>query len=140
MVIRGQEAIFRSEEQQHSFNFPFQLGTGSRDLPKDAQVFAVKVKEGDIIIVGSDGLFDNVFDDEILDIVSGVVDKPSTGGDLSLRSQPKDITDALLRKAREVAEDSRTTSSPFQSRAIQEGLYYQGGKLDDCTVLAAIVG
>lgn len=37
-VIRHNDYIFRSEEQQHSFNFPYQLGTSSPDRPKDAQV------------------------------------------------------------------------------------------------------
>jgi serine/threonine protein phosphatase PrpC len=62
MVLRDGEPIFRSEEQQHSFNFPFQLGTGSKDTPADAQSFTVKIKEGDIVVMGSDGIFDNVFE------------------------------------------------------------------------------
>lgn len=37
-VIRKNNYIFRSEEQQHSFNFPYQLGTASFDSPSDAQV------------------------------------------------------------------------------------------------------
>ncbi|KAJ3046588.1 hypothetical protein HK102_013129, partial [Quaeritorhiza haematococci] len=56
-----------------------------------------------------------------------------------MRIDPQRIADALLRRAREVAEDSRYSTSPFQTRAIQEGLYYQGGKLDDVTVLAGVV-
>ncbi|KAJ3086574.1 hypothetical protein HK102_012896, partial [Quaeritorhiza haematococci] len=42
MVLRNLVPIFRTEEQQHSFNFPYQLGTGSRDSPTDAQSFVVK--------------------------------------------------------------------------------------------------
>lgn len=37
-VIRHNDYIFRSEEQQHSFNFPYQLGATSPDRPNDAQV------------------------------------------------------------------------------------------------------
>ncbi|KAJ3217104.1 hypothetical protein HDU67_008481 [Dinochytrium kinnereticum] len=134
MIIRNNEAIFRSEEQQHSFNFPFQLGTGSKDLPRDAQKYAVKVLEGDIVIMGSDGIFDNVFDEEVLEIVKGIVQ----GGNPAL-SDPQKITDALLLRSRDVSEDTRTMDSPFQTRAIQEGLYYQGGKLDDVTILAGVI-
>ena len=132
MIIRNFEPIFRSEEQQHSFNFPYQLGTGSQDSPADAQSFRVKVQEGDIVILASDGMFDNVFDDEVVDIVKRVL---SEGGE----ADPQDVADALMRRAREVAEEGRFATSPFQSRAIAEGLYYQGGKMDDVTVLAAIV-
>ncbi|KAJ3215699.1 hypothetical protein HDU67_010410 [Dinochytrium kinnereticum] len=134
MIIRNNETIFRSEEQQHSFNFPFQLGTGSRDGPTSAQRYVVKVLEGDIVIMGSDGIFDNVFDEEVLEIVKGVI----KGGNPAY-SDPQKITDALLRKARDVSEDNKTISSPFQTRAIQEGLYYQGGKLDDVTILAGVI-
>jgi hypothetical protein len=133
MIIRGGEPIFRSEEQQHSFNFPFQLGTVSKDTPKDTQSFVVKIQEGDIVVLGSDGLFDNVFDEEIVDIVDSLTKaKPED-------SDPQLIADALLKRAREVAEDSRFASSPFQSRAIQEGFYYQGGKVDDMTVLVGVI-
>lgn len=41
-VIRRNDYIFRSEEQQHSFNFPYQLGTASFDSPSDAQVKRTK--------------------------------------------------------------------------------------------------
>jgi serine/threonine protein phosphatase PrpC len=133
MLIRGGEPIFRSEEQQHSFNFPFQLGTSSRDSPKDIQSFTVVVQEGDIVVLGSDGLFDNVFDDDIVDIVAS-----KTMANV-LDSDPQQMADALLRRAREVSEDSRFATSPFQNRAIQEGFYYQGGKVDDLTVLVGIV-
>lgn len=134
LIIRNNVPIFRTEEQQHSFNFPYQLGTGSRDSPADAQTFSVKIEEGDIVILGSDGMFDNVFDEDIVDIVRNV-----TAGSKPTSVDPQRISDALLRKAREVAEDGRFSSSPFQTRAIQEGLYYQGGKMDDVTVLAGVI-
>ena len=48
-IIRGQEYVFRTEEQQHSFNFPVQVGTNSKDTPrKDAQHFTVKVQKDDV--------------------------------------------------------------------------------------------
>lgn len=47
-VIRHNDYIFRSEEQQHSFNFPYQLGTSSPDRPKDAQVCFVSFYAADL--------------------------------------------------------------------------------------------
>ncbi|KAG0344668.1 hypothetical protein BG004_004269 [Podila humilis] len=73
-IIRRNEFIFRTEEQQHSFNYPYQLGTGSTDSPTDAQVFTVKVESGDIIVMGTDGIFDNLFDEDILEEVVRCVD------------------------------------------------------------------
>lgn len=46
---------------QHAFNFPLQLGTHSRDEPmKDAKRYDVGVGKGDVVVVGSDGLMDNL--------------------------------------------------------------------------------
>ena len=134
MVIRGYEPIFRNEEQQHSFNFPFQLGTMSKDSPEDAQSYTVKVREGDIVILATDGLFDNVFDEEIVEIIN-----LNTNTTHPEQSNPQAITDALLLRAKEVSEDSRSPASPFQHRAVEQGFYYQGGKVDDVTVLAGVV-
>ncbi|KAL5033849.1 hypothetical protein RTP6_001755 [Batrachochytrium dendrobatidis] len=134
MIVRAHHAIFRNEEQQHSFNFPYQLGTVSKDGPGDAQVFSIPVQEGDIVVIGSDGIFDNVFDDEIVEILGG-----HTHASRPELSDPQRMTDAILYRAREVAENTRFGSSPFQTRAIQEGFYYQGGKMDDMTVVVGIV-
>ncbi|KAK5828699.1 phosphatase 2C-like domain-containing protein [Linnemannia elongata] len=90
----------------------------------DCGVFTVKVESGDIVVMGTDGIFDNLFDEDILE---EVIPEPSV------------ISDALAKRAKNVAEDTRHHGSPFQSRAMQEGLYYQGGKQDDMSVLVAII-
>ncbi len=72
MILRkeGLDLIkrFRSKEQQHSFNFPFQVGTGGDD-PAGAEDQIHEINDGDIIILGSDGLWDNMYDIKIIDIV-----------------------------------------------------------------------
>jgi serine/threonine protein phosphatase PrpC len=74
MVLRNNAVIYRSEEQQHWFNFPFQLGTGSQIKPKkDAQVHKMKLKESDMVIIGSDGIWDNLFDSQVVKIVKTVM-------------------------------------------------------------------
>jgi protein phosphatase PTC7 len=69
MVIRDGRMVLRTVEQTHAFNFPRQLGTGSQDTPADADRLSIPVLPGDIIVLGTDGLFDNMFDDEILQLV-----------------------------------------------------------------------
>ncbi|PRP87400.1 Mitochondrial catalytic protein [Planoprotostelium fungivorum] len=66
MVIREGRVIYRSMEQVKGFNFPYQLGAGSPDLPKDAFKISTAVQYGDFVVVGSDGLFDNMYNEEIL--------------------------------------------------------------------------
>lgn len=88
-VIRDTEYIFRSEEQQHSFNYPYQIGTRSKSrasiscmwstvadrlahhssVKKDAALYEVPVQKGDIIILASDGLIDNLYTMDILEEV-----------------------------------------------------------------------
>ncbi|CAG8574896.1 2354_t:CDS:2, partial [Racocetra fulgida] len=110
-VIRHNSFIFRNEEQQHSFNYPFQLGSASNDTPKDSQTFTVKIQCGDIVVMGSDGIFDNLLDEDILDEII-----PFCCPKRGLQVEPQIISDALVWRARTVSEDLNVTS-PFQIRA-----------------------
>jgi protein phosphatase PTC7 len=63
-VLRGGRVVHRSAPQQHSFNCPYQLSAAGGDRLADADVGEVPVADGDVVVVGTDGLFDNVFDVE----------------------------------------------------------------------------
>ena len=53
--------IHESTPQQREFNFPYQLGWGRNgDHAEVALNFTHEVKNGDLIILGTDGLFDNI--------------------------------------------------------------------------------
>ncbi|CAG8679902.1 627_t:CDS:2 [Cetraspora pellucida] len=133
-IIRHNSVIFRNEEQQHSFNYPFQLGIYSCDKPKDSQEFKVNIQKGDVVVIGSDGIFDNLYEEDILEEITKFTHSQQGG----LEVDPQVISDALAWRAKNVSEDINHVS-PFQGRAMQEGLYYQGGKKDDISVLVAIV-
>lgn len=69
MIIRDGRVLFKTKEQQHIFNFPLQLGTGHTTNPKEhADNSVLTVKDGDIIIMASDGLFDNLYDHQIVEL------------------------------------------------------------------------
>ncbi|KAM0755833.1 protein serine/threonine phosphatase 2C, partial [Meredithblackwellia eburnea MCA 4105] len=152
-IIRGNDYVFRSEEQQHSFNYPFQAGTTSKDTPiKDAQRFTIKVQKDDIVILSSDGLCDNLFTDDVLEEVLRFVAEsppptiPVTGSahpgsryQLN-RFSPQAVSEALCHRAKSVYEDQRAVSSPFALRAMEEGIHFAGGKRDDITTLIGVVG
>uniref|UniRef100_A0A0K8VNR5 Protein phosphatase n=1 Tax=Bactrocera latifrons TaxID=174628 RepID=A0A0K8VNR5_BACLA len=80
MVVRQGEIIHKSEEQQHYFNTPFQLslpppGHGHNvlsDSPDSADTLSFSVKEGDVILVATDGVFDNVPERLLLDVLKEV--------------------------------------------------------------------
>ena len=63
------ESLYRTKEQQHSFNFPFQCGTG-HDLPYAANDLEHEIQENDIIIMASDGVFDNLYDPDLIECVT----------------------------------------------------------------------
>ena len=55
---------------QYEFDMPYQMACQEfvdieYNKAKDGNRMAVEVKDGDWLILGSDGLFDNMFDEEI---------------------------------------------------------------------------
>ena len=62
-------SIFRSKEQTHGFNFPYQIGSGGDD-PEKAETQLHSVDHNDILVVGTDGLFDNLYDEQIKELIT----------------------------------------------------------------------
>lgn len=128
MLVRGREIVWRSEEMWWSFNTPVQLGPVSPSRPKDAQVFDLTVQADDILILASDGLSDNLWDEEVLEEVVRIRELllrhsyPREGeeplGDISgllaRRSLAGMLSEALCSRARRVAERGHKS---FQSEA-----------------------
>ncbi|MCD9643427.1 hypothetical protein HAX54_030893 [Datura stramonium] len=66
VVVREGGIAYKSEIQQKRFNCPFQLGNDDKsDDPSVAQEIMILVKTGDVIVMASDGLWDNVHDYEL---------------------------------------------------------------------------
>ncbi|CAL5396522.1 unnamed protein product [Camellia sinensis] len=71
IVVRDGCTIFRSPVQQHDFNFTYQLESGNGgDLPSSGQVFTIPVAPGEVVIAGTDGLFDNLYNNEVTAVVA----------------------------------------------------------------------
>lgn len=130
MVVRDGCTVFRSPSQQHDFNFTYQLESGSSgDLPSSGQVFKVGVAPGDVIITGTDGLFDNLYNS---DITAVVVHGARAG------LGPQVTAQKIAALARQRAQD-KNRQTPFSSAAQDAGFRYYGGKLDDITVVVSYV-
>ena len=56
--------------QQHGFNLPYQMSHASvvahTDTVAQAQVVQLPLQRGDVLLLASDGLFDNLFEEQIL--------------------------------------------------------------------------
>jgi len=140
MIFRGTSLFYTQQPQTHSFNFPWQLSKyegglqgEQADYPGDAQEFSTTVRGGDIIVAFTDGLSDNVFPYEVLTICSLVRRTEASEG-----QQAQDIADRLVMYSLACMHNSHKIS-PFEKAALKHGLYYRGGKVDDVTVVVAIV-
>ncbi|CAE6490895.1 unnamed protein product [Rhizoctonia solani] len=127
-VVRDGKFVVRSEDMQHSFNFPYQLGPHSSTTPRaDAQLIKSKVVPGDIVILASDGLGDNLWDEEVLSEVER----------FQLESSPQALGEALAKRAKKAAQGTKDV--PFGVRGRAAGVQFVGGKTDDISVVVAIV-
>lgn len=153
IVIRGGKVIFRTEDQQHSFNCPYQIGHHRNDLDK-ASGFSIPIEEGDMIIFATDGLWDNVYEEVVVSSVKHYLYNLEKGIDNDevfhdfppLRraneedgvNHASEIAYILTKMAEEAAKDAEW-ESPFSGKGKEDGLYLPGGKEDDITVVVAFV-
>lgn len=139
IVVRKGEIIHKSEEQQHYFNTPFQLslpppGHGHNvlsDSPESADTLSFPVKDGDVILVATDGVFDNVPEKLLLDLLKDV-----EGVNDPVKLQMTANSLALM--ARSLSFDS-DFMSPFAINARRNNINATGGKPDDITIVLATV-
>ncbi|XP_051190131.1 putative protein phosphatase 2C 24 [Lolium perenne] len=128
-VFRGGRLLLRALPQQHYFNCPFQLSAVGGDRVKDAAVSEFPVEEGDVVVAGTDGLFDNVFDAALEGIVQTC---------MAMSLTPGEMAQAIGRLAYDMARSSR--ESPFSATSReQQGTNFTGGKMDDITVIVAFI-
>ncbi|KAF5193763.1 Udp-glycosyltransferase 72e3 [Thalictrum thalictroides] len=130
VVVRDGHTVFQSPVQQHGFNFTYQLESGNTgDLPSSGQVFAIPVAPGDVIVAGTDGLFDNLYNNEITAVVVHAV---------RAGLEPQVTAQKIAALARQRALD-KNRQTPFATAAQDAGFRYNGGKLDDITVVVSYV-
>lgn len=91
------------------------------------QVFTIPVAPGDVIIAGTDGLFDNLYNS---DITAVVVHATRAG------LGPQVTAQKIAALARQRALD-KNRQTPFSTAAQEAGFRYYGGKLDDITVVVS---
>ncbi|KAG8855394.1 hypothetical protein FRB96_007050 [Tulasnella sp. 330] len=115
-LIRDGEMAFRSEEMQHSFNYPYQLGPKSASTPaKDAKRFTVEVQPDDILILASDGMGDNLWDEDVVDEVGRYLrhlkqktrlgeERKQHRGSVSNAVMAQRLSEALASRAKRVSE------------------------------------
>ncbi|CAN0870785.1 Probable protein phosphatase 2C 80 [Linum grandiflorum] len=124
-VFRKNSVVYESPIQILGFNYPAQLDASSRKKSKKEKPVEgrVKVEAGDVVVAGTDGLFDNLHSWEIERIVE-------EGGDLGAEDLALAIGLAAFENSMDVTYDS-----PFARECQKHGKAFQGGKRDDITVV-----
>ncbi|PSR74921.1 hypothetical protein PHLCEN_2v9455 [Hermanssonia centrifuga] len=156
-IIRSSSVVHFQRTQTHFFNCPKQLAKlpvqnrrfrGSCvDPPSDADTFETKLRDGDIIILFTDGLSDNVFPTELVSICSLVARQynysppprkpPMPSSDLAqiesfdfMRNeedeQVQTIAERIVHYAR-LCMLNKKRVSPYERAAAREGMYFRGG-------------
>ncbi|KAL0365127.1 UNVERIFIED_CONTAM: putative protein phosphatase 2C 71 [Sesamum angustifolium] len=129
IVLRHGAVYKRSSPMLHAFHFTKQIERGD-DPSHLAELYRVDLEDDDVIITATDGLLDNLYDQEISSIVVS-----SLAADKKL----EEIAELLATKAQDVGR-STSGRSPFADEAQAAGFAgYTGGKLDDVAVIVSIV-
>ncbi|KDP27378.1 hypothetical protein JCGZ_20202 [Jatropha curcas] len=127
VIIRNGTVFKKSSPMVHEFNFPLQIEKG--DCPSELiEGYEINLDEGDVIVTATDGLFDNLYDQEIASIISKLL---QTG------LAPQEMADLLAARAQEVGK-STSMRTPFADAAQAAGYVgYTGGKPDHVTVIVS---
>jgi len=168
-----------SEPQTHAFNTPYQLsvipekvlaqaaafgGTQLHDMPKDANVSQHSLRHGDVLVLASDGCWDNLSAQDILRIVSRLmigarawehtedgikvsprlhslieVDDGKSGAE-EIQSLQNFLAVGITSEAK-AASVNRKLDGPF-AKEVQKyypNEHWRGGKVDDICVVVAVV-
>lgn len=115
-IIRDGKVIAKTEETQHRWNYPYQLGQKDdgteKDQIKDATFDQFKVKSGDYVVLATDGIYDNLSDDKLGEII---------------KNNKWNISDSIIKEACKMAVRENIEKN------WKDGGH--GGKEDDMTVI-----
>lgn len=102
-------------------------------IERGSAVHCVSAYEGDIIVMGSDGVFDNLFLDEVVDICNEEIAAQSGGA--FKPTQPS----VLSHIAKRIVEESHGKSRVGDNGQLPETPIGRGGKMDDTAVVVGEV-
>jgi len=145
LVIRKNKIISRSIPQTHGFNAPYQLSKIPNkikhgcyaDSPSQAAFGEFQCEIGDVLLLASDGFFDNVFEKDLLRVLEPFeLDNCDVENDILLSKSVQTLVEYTKMRA-----NDRYYKSPFSEEAERHfGKPFVGGKKDDITVLLSVVG
>ncbi|KAL7072129.1 hypothetical protein ACQ4LE_008754 [Meloidogyne hapla] len=153
LICRGGKVIFRSPEQTHYFNAPYQLTILPEQMLKEKKTFLLdkpecselrehELQSGDLILMATDGLWDNCHIGTIARLLYGDEDENNIKDTEEGKEESPKMSQASLQArcnslaliARHLSADENYIS-PFTQRALKHGIKAPGGKPDDVTII-----
>ena len=132
----GYSKVYSSIPQSYSFNFPYQLSSRNDEIFQEgvsaAVIDRIKLTKGDIIVMGSDGIWDNLYEKTVLKMISKTRNSPNMSSNVAKH---------LVKQAR-LYSNLKHLCSPFCEKCVEAGYWRRrclGGKLDDSTVAVIFV-
>ncbi|KZV93392.1 hypothetical protein EXIGLDRAFT_645479 [Exidia glandulosa HHB12029] len=146
VILRSNSLFYHQEPQTRFFNCPRQLaklplvndreGFSFSDSPRMAERYSTSLRSGDIVILYTDGVSDNVFEPELVSICALVSRAQSDNAPEEIQAQA--MADRIIEYAC-ACMWNKSRVSPFERAASRAGKYWPGGKPDDATTVVAIV-
>lgn len=132
----GAGVLHKTEEQQLAFNTPRQLGTGSSDVPAMADVSRHVVEVGDLVFVATDGVFDNLYDDQLAALLKLAAGGPVEDAAELVAQQAHMLSLSNLYMSPFAMKEVEAAAAPKPGRPMgSRGRVRQGGKPDDISVV-----
>jgi protein phosphatase PTC7 len=97
-----------------------------RNQPDQADELVIPAAKGDVLVLASDGFFDNVFDTETLQVLEDELNASNSNTHSPIQDQLARSAKRLLSLARQYAEGEAWSSR-------------YGGKWDDITIIVATI-
>lgn len=126
IVVRDRKIYCKTLDIIHSYDCPYQFADESPDEPEDGSTMEVMLARGDLVIVASDGVFDNFNDSDMIKLINS---SPST---------PSALASKISKESRRISFDANA-DTPYARNAKAERVRGfesgKGGKLDDVSVV-----
>jgi serine/threonine protein phosphatase PrpC len=158
IVLRRDGGEFKvahaTEPTTLGFNFPCQIGNAPipmvwrpSNAPEDATVDLFQLRSGDVMVYGSDGVWDNVFEKDIIQILKNSsmdVSRPASISENELKVLATKIAKLAVERGNSETEKTPWTVSAQQAFkdkpiVLYHNRYFIGGKPDDVTVVVSLL-
>lgn len=144
-IYRGETVIFQTEEQEYAFNYPYQLSSDGDAKPADADRHLItSLKSGDCVVLGTDGLWDNLYHREITKFLDDDLDCEDIATNLAVSAFHASNDQKRWSPFGQAAVENLYADSPYAGEEDFEPpaaplVEYLGGKPDDITVIVGRV-